>query len=911
MKITVLEQVVAGHAVASRRGRKPKGRPIESDKAKLSAMKRAEEVVSNLDSQFPSFVRQMLRSHVTIGFWLGLPSEFAKSYLPKHDIKITLVGENGEEYLTNFLAYKGGLSGGWKGFSLAHKLVEGDVLVFQLVTDSKFKVYIIRANDFAEVDGALALLNLDPLRIYSGKCTDMGSIESFTVAVNGLAINSELSTDMRSRYYKLCCSQKAILHDHLIDCINCKFLAGIIYETVIIADAIRSGILYTSRDKFELWDKSLSAFEQLGMNVGFLRSQLKQLLSFSVEPEEASRYRTAALEEEIKITLDRLFGPEESVVADNVGVSRRGRKPRGLPTDSIKANVATVKRAEGVQSNLDPQFPSFVKHMLRSHVTLGFWLGLPSGFCKSYLPDHDVGITLVGENKEEYLTNFLVKKGGLSGGWRGFSIAHKIVEGDVVVFQLVTPYKFKIHIPGVTSFKSKMSRRRRAMKKPTLAQDVPKLTERFDRIVEALDTGASPQSTAILPPIYDDYLEDWSTTAKTDKTETPFVRLHVDNNVRSEILMFDTASKETPTVLEGPVNDLPSPTTSQAKTSLNGVKSFGVSAINNIAAICDILRIRDKGDTRVHYGFSLTSTGVTERRSDSNREGTRVPHIVQWTPPVENPTRIGTRVYITRANDLTDVNGALSLVNLQAPPIQSDSDNGITENPSRENPNALQLALKGNSQSRSPPTEEPGNDSEEVSSGVLDGIRPLETLIEFKNVKTVENFTIAVNGLVIDSEISDYVRAKYYGLCCSQKAFLHDHIIEGINCKLVAGIICETVNIADAIRASKLSTSQNDFKIWDKSLKAFEQLGLNVGFLRARIKQLVNFSKSQQTKKSKRYEEAILGRSRVKNEIKSTEEKLLELHETLSRFDNEIETLEMEMGNHGMKFHAKASAPWC
>lgn len=39
-------------------------------------------------------------------------------------------GESGKEYETNFLADKCGLSGGWKAFSAAHKLVEGDVVVY-------------------------------------------------------------------------------------------------------------------------------------------------------------------------------------------------------------------------------------------------------------------------------------------------------------------------------------------------------------------------------------------------------------------------------------------------------------------------------------------------------------------------------------------------------------------------------------------------------------------------------------------------------------------------------------------------------------------------------------------------------------------------------------------------------------
>lgn len=53
---------------------------------------------------------------------------------------IVLEDESGNECDTKYLAEKTGLSAGWRGFSIAHKLVEGDVLVFHLVKPSKFKV---------------------------------------------------------------------------------------------------------------------------------------------------------------------------------------------------------------------------------------------------------------------------------------------------------------------------------------------------------------------------------------------------------------------------------------------------------------------------------------------------------------------------------------------------------------------------------------------------------------------------------------------------------------------------------------------------------------------------------------------------------------------------------------------------
>ncbi|KAI3947686.1 hypothetical protein MKX01_034351 [Papaver californicum] len=207
---------------------------------------RAEDIRSSLDPTFPSFVKLMLKSHVTGGFWL---------------------------HIAKYLAGKCGLSGGWRGFSIAHKLVEGAAVVFQLIKINKFKVYIVRTTGLAEVDGALGLLQLEACAKKSSpgeagndmkptrqpvvgkhpKC--LGS----TIIVNDLIIDSEMS------------KHNSFLHKNLMAGLNCKLVAGIISETINIADAIRSSqVSSTSRDEFGIRRKSLEAFEHLGMNVGFL-----------------------------------------------------------------------------------------------------------------------------------------------------------------------------------------------------------------------------------------------------------------------------------------------------------------------------------------------------------------------------------------------------------------------------------------------------------------------------------------------------------------------------------------------------------------------------------------------------------------------------------------------------------------
>ncbi|PIA56422.1 hypothetical protein AQUCO_00700623v1 [Aquilegia coerulea] len=316
----------------------------EHDKAKRCAKERAEEVQANLDPEFRSFVKIMQPSHVSDGFWLGLPAKFCSSHLPKEDVMLTLVDENQEEFSAKYLTSKTGLSGGWRGFSLAHRLVEGDALVFHLIKDTKFQVYIVRAFSLGALDGIVGLLTLDSRRrrkhttqskpimtteetakkrqktaMMSGlppseeksgsnsdevdsdvlegirflentvEFKDVKTIESFTIAVNGLIIDSEIPKDVWTKYYKLCCSCGAFLHDNLLEGINVKLAAGAISETVHFANAIRASKVSTSGDDFIAWDKSLAALEQLGMNVCFLRARLQQLKSIAFESEEVSK----------------------------------------------------------------------------------------------------------------------------------------------------------------------------------------------------------------------------------------------------------------------------------------------------------------------------------------------------------------------------------------------------------------------------------------------------------------------------------------------------------------------------------------------------------------------------------------------------------------------------------------------
>lgn len=50
-----------------------------------------------------------------------------------------------------------------------------------------------------------------------------------------------------------------------------------------------------------------------------------------------------------------------------------------------------------------------------------------------------------------------------------------------------------------------------------------------------------------------------------------------------------------------------------------------------------------------------------------------------------------------------------------------------------------------------------------------------------KELETFEDFHITVEGICIDSNLSEETQKKYYQLCCSQNSLLHDRLTTGIN----------------------------------------------------------------------------------------------------------------------------------
>lgn len=306
--------------------------PVE----KSPAMIQAEEIQSSLGTKHPSCIKLIVKSHVGSGYWMGFPHPFSKMFLPKTDSDMAIEDEDREIYHLKYIANKNGLSAGWKKFANDHKLLEGDVLIFHLVEPFKFKVYIIRANDINKVPDLetntpsqttkkrkqeIVSEVLEGSRPSKPELSsqELKTFQDFHIMVKGQCIDSELPEDVRMGYYKLCISRKELLHDNLPEGLYPKLVAGMIGETVNIANEIKNCKLTVTTEEFNVWDNSLKSFEILGMKVGFLRARIGKLCKVVSESEcrfDIQRFKEAKnekkqIEDEIDDVAKKLVGLKE------------------------------------------------------------------------------------------------------------------------------------------------------------------------------------------------------------------------------------------------------------------------------------------------------------------------------------------------------------------------------------------------------------------------------------------------------------------------------------------------------------------------------------------------------------------------------------------------------------------------
>ncbi|KAE9447208.1 hypothetical protein C3L33_20909, partial [Rhododendron williamsianum] len=240
----------------------PKSRPrtvdglYDSVQANPSLMNRVKEVQESLDPKFPIFVKSMNRSAVTVGFLLKLSRPFADLHMPGRDASVVLVDAfDQEEYRTKYLVAKSVFSGGWKAFSIAHRLLEGDVLIFQLIKPCEFTVYVVRESELGEVDGAAALMHLK------------GS--------DGRQRKSENSTNTTGNHQDNGRHLKYLPPDNVQE--NSKKDVGLLLE---------ASNLLASRIDFASHIEISKAFEQLQASVGSLHAQMDHLDALALKAKD-------------------------------------------------------------------------------------------------------------------------------------------------------------------------------------------------------------------------------------------------------------------------------------------------------------------------------------------------------------------------------------------------------------------------------------------------------------------------------------------------------------------------------------------------------------------------------------------------------------------------------------------------
>lgn len=124
-------------------------------------------------------------------------------------------------------------------------------------------------------------------------------------------------------------------------------------------------------------------------------------------------------------------------------------RARGTGAQSINWNNTDIPDPERSKAQLEvteaqakasKAIKAVAKLMLASHVSGGFWLQLPTALAE-VLPDVQGGVKAILQEKEsmdEWEVVWLrkgKKGGGLSGGWRGFSIDMELCAGDAVLFE--------------------------------------------------------------------------------------------------------------------------------------------------------------------------------------------------------------------------------------------------------------------------------------------------------------------------------------------------------------------------------------------------------------------------------------------------------------------------------------------
>ncbi|KAL3694034.1 hypothetical protein R1sor_007685 [Riccia sorocarpa] len=96
--------------------------------------------------EHPQFIKTLVESNVSGGFWLTLLADFSKTFFRK-DEDVLLWDEHGKSWPAKYKHDRHALSGGWRKFSIDHNLQCGDIVTFELIRRTEFKISIKRVEN--------------------------------------------------------------------------------------------------------------------------------------------------------------------------------------------------------------------------------------------------------------------------------------------------------------------------------------------------------------------------------------------------------------------------------------------------------------------------------------------------------------------------------------------------------------------------------------------------------------------------------------------------------------------------------------------------------------------------------------------------------------------------------------------
>ncbi|KAK3122889.1 hypothetical protein QOZ80_8AG0619830 [Eleusine coracana subsp. coracana] len=251
------------------------------------------------------------------------------------------------------------------------------------------------------------------------------------------------------------------------------------------------------------------------------------------------------------------------------------------------------------------------------------------------------------------------------------------------------------------------------------------------------------------------------------------------------------------------------------------------------------------------------------------------------------------KVYIVRENELETTDGPLRQQNLK----------GRKKGTSKEEGNSNQDADATSNIRQS-------GDRSVVSEDTTDGISFSDySDIEFDGVTSFSDFSIVVDSLAIDCKFQEHQCKSYYDLCCSQKSYLHKHLLGHLNPTLVVGVIMDIINIAKSIRMGV--SPREDFLIWKKTLESFELLGMNVAFMIKRINNLLGLpTLSRDLPECKKYKDLKLKQACAKEKVEALELHLSNAKDALKTMNLDIEEMESSANKSDQTWNELATAPW-